>query len=58
MPFPKKNNFQNASTAPHFHIEISDGTNFIDPFTLETSNTEFKRSYDGGKTWSPINPDF
>ena len=58
MPFPKKNNFQNASTAPHFHIEISDGTNFIDPFTLETSNTEFKRSYDGGKTWSSINPDF
>ncbi len=37
MPFPKKNNFQNASTGPHFHIEISNGSNFVNPFTLQPS---------------------
>ena len=28
MPFPKKNNFNTASTGPHFHIEIHNGKNF------------------------------
>ena len=58
MPFPKKNNFQNASTGPHFHIELSNGSSFINPFTLKSSNTNFLRSFDGGKTWSPIRPNF
>ena len=54
MPVPKKNNFQNASTAPHFHIEISNGSNFVNPFTLKSSNTNFQRTLDGGKTWKSI----
>ena len=58
MPFPKKNNFQNASTAPHFHIELSNGSKFVNPFTLKTSNTNYQRTLDGGKTWNPIRPNF
>ena len=58
MPFPKKNNFNLASTGPHFHIEISDGTNFYNPFTLKKSEADFKRTLDGGKTWDQVRPNF
>lgn len=56
MPFPKKNNFNLASTAPHFHIEISDGVSFYNPYTLKASDKEFKRSLNGGKSWQSITP--
>ena len=58
MPFPKKNNFRLASTGAHFHIELSDGSNFINPYTLKVSSSEFKRTTDGGKSWKDVSPKF
>ena len=58
MPFPKNNNYTTASTAPHFHIELTNGKNFINPFTLKTSEINFKRTLDGGKTWKSIDPNY
>lgn len=58
MPFPKKNNFRLASTGAHFHIELSDGSNFINPYTLKISSSEFKRTIDGGKSWKTVKPNF
>ena len=58
MPFPKKNNFRLASTGPHFHIELSNGTNYVNPFTLKASSSEFKRTIDGGKSWKTVKPNF
>ena len=58
MPFPKKNNFRLASTGPHFHIELSNGTNYVNPFTLKVSSSEFKRTTDGGKSWKTVKPNF
>ena len=55
MDFPTKNNFQNASTGPHFHIEISNGKNFVNPFTLKQSDKNFMTTYTGGKTWVKSN---
>ena len=55
MPFPKNNNFNLASTAPHFHIELSDGTNFINPFTLKVSEKKFQYTINGGETWKKQN---
>ncbi|MGI5174098.1 RHS repeat-associated core domain-containing protein [Treponema sp. OMZ 840] len=53
MSFPKKNNFSIASTGRHFHIELSNGSNFVNPFTLKQSSKEFCTTFDGGKTWIP-----
>ena len=58
MPFPKKNNFRLASTGPHFHIELSNGSNYVNPFTLKTSSSEFKRTTDGGKSWKSDDEEF
>ena len=58
MPFPKKNNFRLASTGPHFHIELSNGSNYVNPFTLMASSSEFKRTTDGGKSWKIVKPNF
>ena len=56
MPFPKKNNFNLASTGPHFHIELSSGEKFVNPYTLKKSDSEFKRTIDGGNTWKNVRP--
>ena len=58
MPFPKNNNFRLASTGPHFHIELSNGSNYVNPFTLKASSSEFKRTTDGGKSWKIVKPNF
>lgn len=58
MPFPKKNNFRLASTGPHFHIELTNGKCYLNPFTLKSSNKMFKRTVDGGKSWQIIEPNF
>lgn len=58
MPFPKKNNFRLASTGAHFHIELSDGSNFINPFTFRKSDAKFKRTVNGGISWEDVNPTF
>lgn len=58
MPFPKKNNFRLVGTGVHFHIELSDGSNFINPYTLKVSSSEFKRTIDGGKSWKTVKPNF
>ena len=58
MPFPQNNNFDKASTGPHFHIDISDGTNFVSPYTLLKSNKIFKQTHNGGKTWKDVNVSF
>lgn len=55
MPFPKNNNFNIASTGPHFHIDLSNGKNFVNPYTLKQSSKIFKTTTDGGKTWSKTN---
>lgn len=53
MPFPRNNNFNIASTGPHFHL--SNGKNFVNPYTLKQSSKIFKTTTDGGKTWSKTN---
>ena len=53
MPSPKNNNTVPHSTNPHFHFQISNGTNFVNPFTLRQSSTAFKFSNDRGRSWSP-----
>ena len=58
MPFPEKNNFNTASTGPHFHVELSNGVNFVNPYTLEQSSKDFKTTYDGGETWVDSNFSF
>ena len=58
MPFPKENNFRMASTGPHFHIELSNGSAYVNPFTLKASNAEFKRTINGGKSWETVKPSF
>ena len=58
MPFPKKNNFRLASTGAHFHIELSDGSNFINPYTLRKSDAKFKRTVNGGISWEDVSAIF
>lgn len=58
MPFPKNNNFNIASTAPHFHFELSNGESFVNPFTLTPSTANFQRTFNGGRTWTPNVPNF
>lgn len=58
MPFSKKNNFRLASTGVHFHIELSDGINFINPYTLRKSDAKFKRTINGDISWEDVNPTF
>lgn len=54
MSFPKFNNANIASTGPHFHIDMTNGTNFINPLTFQTSTTQFKQTFNGGETWSTV----
>jgi len=58
MPFPKLNNSPESSTAPHFHFQIANGSQFISPFTMKASSTLFKYTNNGGKTWSNFRTDF
>lgn len=58
MPFPKKNNFKAASTGPHFHIELASEGKYINPFTLKTSDNEFRITLNGGRSWDVIKPNF
>ena len=58
MPFPKKNNFRLASTGAHFHIELSDGSNFINPYPLRKSDAKFKRTVNGGISWEDVSAIF
>jgi len=58
MPFPSKNNSPESSTGPHFHFQISNGTQFLNPLSLQTSSTVFKFSNNGGRTWDPFRTDF
>ncbi len=58
MPFPQKNNYRLASTGPHFHIELSNGSAYVNPFSLKASSSIFKRTTDGGKTWKIVEPRF
>lgn len=55
MPFPRNNNFNLASTAPHFHIELSNGENFVNPFTLKVSEKKFQYTINGGESWKKQN---
>jgi hypothetical protein len=58
MLFPQKNNSPPSSTAPHFHFQISNGSQFVDPFTLKASSAAFRFTSDGGKTWKNYSPNF
>ena len=55
MSFPKFNNANIASTGPHFHIDMSNGSKFLNPLTFQASNTQFKQTKDGGKKWYDVN---
>ncbi|MBB6480896.1 RHS repeat-associated core domain-containing protein [Spirochaeta isovalerica] len=58
MPFPMKNNNDVSSTAPHFHFQIANGTNFVNPYTMRASDTVFKFTNNGGSSWRNFRTDF
>ena len=51
MPFPTMNNNAESSTGPHFHFQIANGVNFVNPYTMQASDTVFKFTNDGGGSW-------